>query len=121
MDEIDRKIIDILKRNSRTAITKIAEKVGLTEGAVRYRINELLKNGEIKRFTIDTKEEIDAIVLISTKPEIKTEKVSEIIREIPDVMDVYEVSGDYDIICMVKRRSVRDVNDTVEKIRAVKS
>ncbi|MDI6826117.1 MAG: AsnC family transcriptional regulator [Candidatus Aenigmarchaeota archaeon] len=120
MDEIDRKIIDILKRNSRTAITKIAEKVGLTEGAVRYRISELLKNGEIKRFTIDTKEEIDAIVLISTKPEIKTEVVSEAIREIPNVTSVYEVSGDYDIISMVKRRSMRDMNDTVEKIRAVK-
>ena len=120
MDDIDKKIIDILKRNSRTTTTKIAEKIGLTEGAVRYRVNELLKNGEIKRFTIDTKEEIDAIILISTKPEVKTEIVSEAIREIPDVVNVYEVSGDYDIICMVKRRSVKDVNDTVEKIRSVK-
>jgi DNA-binding Lrp family transcriptional regulator len=120
MDEIDGKIIDILKRNSRTTITKIAEKVGLTEGAVRYRISELVKNGEIKRFTIDTKEGIDAIVLISTRPEIKTENMSEAIREIPDVVNAYEVSGDYDIICMVKRRSVKDVNDTVEKIRAIK-
>jgi len=120
MDGIDEKIINILKRNSRTPITTIAEKVGLTEGAVRYRIDKLLKNGEIKRFTIDTKEEIDAIILVSTKPEIKTENVSEVIRKIPDVTNVYEVSGDYDIICMIKKRSVKDVNYTVEKIRAVK-
>ncbi|MCX6822188.1 MAG: winged helix-turn-helix transcriptional regulator, partial [Candidatus Aenigmarchaeota archaeon] len=69
MNNTDEKIIDILKKNSRTTITKIAEKVGLTEGAVRYRINELLKNGKIKRFTIDTENEIDAIILVSTKPE----------------------------------------------------
>jgi len=119
MDEIDKKIISILRKNSRTSITSIAKEIKLTEGAVRYRINEMLKKGDIKSFTIETREKIEAIVLVSTKPEIETEEVSKVIKTIPDVTNVYEVSGDYDIICMVKRESVRDVNDTIEKIRAV--
>jgi len=119
MDEIDKKIISILRKNSRTPTTAIAKKIKLTEGAVRYRVNEMLKIGDIKSFTIETKEEIEAIVLISTKPEIETEKVSKIIKIIPDVTSVYEVSGDYDIICIVKRESVKDINETIEKIRAV--
>jgi len=76
MDEIDKKIISILRKNSRTPITTIAKKIKLTEGAVRYRINEMLKKGEIKSFTIETREKIEAIVLVSTKPEIGTEEVS---------------------------------------------
>lgn len=119
MDEIDKKIIKILRKNSRTPITVIARETKLTEGAVRYRINNMLKKGDIKSFTIETREEIGAIVLVSTKPEIETEEVSKTIKTIPDVTDVYEVSGDYDVICMVKKGSVRDVNDTIEKIRAV--
>jgi DNA-binding Lrp family transcriptional regulator len=120
MDYIDKKIIEILRKNSRTAITKIAENVGLTEGAVRYRIKEMLKSGVIKRFTIDTREKVDAIVLIKTEANVPTEKISEIIKKIPDVIDVYEVSGDYDIICMIERGSVGDVNETIEKIRKVR-
>ena len=120
MDELDRKIIEILRRNSRSALTKIAKNVGLTEGAVRYRIKELLKSGDIKRFTIDTKEKVNAIVLVNTESHIPTEKISEVIKKIPDVIDVYEVSGDYDIICIVERKSVIDVNETIEKIRKVK-
>ena len=119
MDEIDKKIIGILRKNCRTPITTIAKKVNLTEGAVRYRINEMSKRGDIKSFTIETREEIKAIVLVSTKPEIETEEVSKAIKNIPDVVNVYEVSGDYDIICMVRRESVRDINETIEKIRAV--
>jgi len=119
MDDMDRKIIEILRRDSRTPITKIAEIIGLTEGAVRYRINELMKSGNIKRFTIDTKEKIEAIILINTAASVQTEKISDSIKKIPDVISVYEVSGEYDIICILEKSSVKDVNHTVEKIRSV--
>ncbi len=120
MDKIDAKIIDILKRNSRTPLTKIAKKVGLTEGAVRYRIKELLKSGAIKRFTIELGEEIRAIILITTETQIPTENICEDIKEIPEVRDVYEVSGDYTVICFVVGETVNEVNRIVEKTRLVK-
>jgi len=120
MDKIDAKIIDILKRDGRTPLTRIARKVGLTEGAVRYRLNELIRSGTIKRFTIELGKEIKAIVLIITETQIPTENISEAIKKIPEVRDFYEVSGDYTIICFVIGETINEVNRVVERIRLVK-
>jgi len=120
MDKTDAKIIDILKRDSRTPLTRIAKKVGLTEGAVRYRLNELIRSGTIKRFTIELGKEIKAIVLIITETQIPTENISEAIKKIPAVRDFYEVSGDYTIICFVIGETIDEVNRVVERIRLVK-
>lgn len=68
MDEIDVKILEILKQDSRTKYVKIAEMIGLTEGAVRRRMKNLLEQGVIRRFTVETKAEVEAIVLVKTDP-----------------------------------------------------
>jgi len=122
MDEIDKKIIEILKKNARTSYTKIAKEVGLTEGAVRRRVKMLVRNGIIKRFTIEIGEDkrlIKAICLIKVDPRIETSKVSEVIKRFPDVVWCYEISGNYDIVCMIAKETIADINDTVEKIRRV--
>ncbi len=43
MDEIDKKIIEILKEDSRTPFLKIAEMLGISEGAVRNRVKRLME------------------------------------------------------------------------------
>ncbi|MEM2255054.1 MAG: AsnC family protein, partial [Candidatus Bathyarchaeia archaeon] len=40
VDEIDRKIIQILKQNGRATYGEIGKAVGLSEGAVRKRIKD---------------------------------------------------------------------------------
>src|SRR3989344_5861541 len=42
MDDTDRKIISLLRKNSRTAFVRVAERTGLTEGAVRARVKALV-------------------------------------------------------------------------------
>ena len=45
MNEIDLKILEILKKNSRTKYVTIGEEIGLTEGAVRRRIEKMMEAG----------------------------------------------------------------------------
>ncbi|MFX1555037.1 MAG: AsnC family transcriptional regulator, partial [Promethearchaeota archaeon] len=69
LDEIDQKIIDLLKKDSRTSFVKIAEEVGLSETAVRKRIKNLQDSFIIKRFTIEVDEEqqTKAVAMIETQ------------------------------------------------------
>ena len=120
LDEKDRKILQILTENSRTPTTKIADAVGLTEGAVRYRIKKLVESGVIRRFTIELGGEIRAIVLINTSTQIPTSEISGEIKLISGVRSVYEVSGEYSIICFIGGVDVQEVNDVVERIRQVR-
>ena len=52
MDDIDKTIIKILTKDSRTPNTEITQQVKLSESSVRARIDKLVSSGAIKNFTI---------------------------------------------------------------------
>jgi DNA-binding Lrp family transcriptional regulator len=121
MDEIDKEIIKILKIRGRATYGEIGKKVGLSEGAVRKRINELVDSGVIRRFTVKVGliEGAEAIILISLNPSFPTSKISSILMKIPNVENVYEVTGQYDIVALVSAMNIAEVNECIEKIRRV--
>ena len=47
MDDLDRSILNILRRDARTPYTEIAERVGTSEGTVRNRVERMLEEGAI--------------------------------------------------------------------------
>ncbi|MCX8153017.1 MAG: Lrp/AsnC family transcriptional regulator [Candidatus Bathyarchaeota archaeon] len=121
MDDKDKQILKILKENGRAGYSEIGEQVGLSEGAVRKRIKELVNSGLIRKFTIKIgrAEGAEAITLLATDPALPTQEVSKKIREIPNVETVYEVTGEYDIVAVINGMNVAEVNECVEKIRRV--
>ncbi|MEM1507328.1 MAG: winged helix-turn-helix transcriptional regulator [Candidatus Bathyarchaeia archaeon] len=114
MDQVDLKILRILKEDARAKYTEIANKVGLTEGAVRRRIKQLREKGVIKRFTIETSIDIEGIVLVETEP-AKTREVTQEIRKITD--RVFEVSGEYDIAALIQAYTIEELNAKIDEIR----
>ncbi|RLI26797.1 AsnC family transcriptional regulator [Candidatus Bathyarchaeota archaeon] len=122
LDDIDRRIIEILKSNSRIKYTVLARKVGLTEGAVRRRVDKLLKNRVIKRFTIELEypqPTLKALVLVSTKTAYPSSTVSELIKRLEGVQAVYEVSGQYDVVAVIEGRDVSYLNNCIDEIRKI--
>jgi len=117
LDEIDYKILEILRENARTTNQDIAKIVKLTEGAVRNRIKHLLLTGIIKRFTIDTEAaQPEAIVLMKT--EAKGSK--EILRRIRRYTNrLFETAGEYDVAGFVTAETIEKINTTIDKLRAV--
>ena len=121
MDEKDKEIIRLLREDGRAGYGEIGGKIGLSEGAVRKRIKTLVNAGVIRKFTvkISVAEGAEAITLLSTNPSFPTQTVSELIRGIPNVETVYEVTGEYDIVAVISGMSVAEVNECIEKIRHV--
>ena len=121
MDEIDEKIVSILKENGRLSYTDIGEKTGLSEGAVRRRVKMLLELGTIKQFTIQIGSEkgAKAIVLLSIKPSIPTSEISEVLVKIRGVEGTYEVAGEYDISVIISASNIKEVNRCIDEIRSM--
>jgi DNA-binding Lrp family transcriptional regulator len=114
MDDIDLEILTLLKKNARAKYVKVAESVGLTEGAVRRRVKQLMKQGVIKRFTVETATEFEGIVLVETDP-TATKKTTLNIGMI--AARVFEVSGDYDIAALIQAYTMDDLNRKIDDIR----
>jgi len=114
MDDTDLEVLKILKKDARTKYVKIAESIGLTEGAVRRRIKKLTEEGVIKAFTIETTAEFEGIVLVETEP-TRTKDARAKIRKIAS--RVFEVSGGYDIAALIQAYTMEELNRKIDEIR----
>jgi len=118
MDDLDRRILSILRRDSRTPYTEIADRVGTSEGTVRNRVERLLEDGTIERFTVATRTgNVKAMVEVSVAVDVDTTGVSERMAEWDEVDFVWQVSGEEDIVMVVDAADTRAINDLITKAR----
>jgi len=120
LDEIDKKIIESLSRNSRATYTDIAKTLRLSEGTVRRRVQSLIQSGTIKRFTIEVWEDNPkALVLVSTIPSVPTSQIAERILRLDGVESAFEVAGQYDISVIVSGEDIAAINQCIDNIRSI--
>jgi DNA-binding Lrp family transcriptional regulator len=119
IDELDKKIIEILKLDSRVPFLKIANQIGVSEAAVRQRVKKLVETGVLKRFTIEVRDEASAIMLISVDPSTPTFKISNELKKINGVEKVYEVTGESDIVVFLSTMNIDELNSCIDKVREV--
>lgn len=118
MDDLDREIVDILRRDARTPFTEIADRVGTSEGTIRNRVERMTDDGVIERFTVTTHTgNVKAMVEISVDVNVDTHAVSDRIAEWDEVDFVWQVSGDEDIVVVVDATDTNSVNDLITRAR----
>ncbi|MDA4122979.1 MAG: Lrp/AsnC family transcriptional regulator [Thaumarchaeota archaeon] len=121
MDKTDEQIISILREDARLSYVDIAGKVGLSEAAVRRRVSNLVKNGVIRRFTIEVNEPqvTSAITYVSVSPSHPTSEISKKIVNVAGVETIFETTGSFDIATIIKGSNIAEVNKSVEEIRRI--
>jgi Transcriptional regulators len=119
MDEIDLKLLELLKDDGRASYIDLGKQLNLSEAAVRRRVKKLVDDGVIKKFTIEIKERerAMALTLLSTSPNIPTYEVASNISKIKGVEKVYEITGQYDIAVLISAPSIAEVNKVIDEIR----
>jgi DNA-binding Lrp family transcriptional regulator len=119
VDAIDEKILKALMENSRKTYVEIGNIVGLSEGAVRNRVQALVSSGTIRKFTLEVAPSIRvrSLTMISVDPSIPTYTISKKVEGLSGIESIYEVTGEYDIVCVVSQRDIEGLNQTIEEIR----
>ncbi|WP_297507914.1 Lrp/AsnC family transcriptional regulator [Thermococcus sp.] len=120
LDEIDRKILAILQKNSRTPLREISKEVGLAESTIYERIKKLKEKGIIRKFTVILDPEalgfrILSFVLIKARAGMYSHVAEELMRY-PEIVEVYETTGDYDMLIKIRTRSSEELNDFLDRI-----
>jgi DNA-binding Lrp family transcriptional regulator len=118
MDDLDRRILDVLRRDARTPYTEIADEVGTSEGTVRNRVERLIEEGTIERFTVATRTgNVKAMIEVSVAVDVDTGAVSERVVEWDEVDFVWQVSGEEDVVLVVDAADTAGVNDLIARAR----
>ena len=118
MDALDRDILDVLRRDARTPYTEIADEVGTSEGTVRNRVDKLVDEGVIERFTVATHTgNVKAMIEIGVDVAVDTAGISERMATWESVDFVWQVSGEEDLVLIVDAADTRGVNDLITRAR----
>jgi len=118
IDNLDKRIVDILKKDSRCPFVDIADKLGVSEGTVRSRVHKMIDDDVIRGFTIKTSSKnVKALVEIRIDVNTETEDIAKELTGYEGITEVFEVTGDQDIIAIVDVESSQKLNDIVEHIR----
>ena len=98
---------------------EIANRVDLSEAAVRRRVANLSETGVIRKFTVVVSEpqQASAITYVSVRPTVPTIEVSKRIKTVRGVETIYETTGPFEIAVILVGSNIAELNKSVEEIR----
>ncbi len=119
LDEIDVKILEILKKDGRKPFVDIGKALGLSEGAVRRRVKLMQEKGIIKRFTIELSKDfiVNAISFIYFEKGERSKDTLQKIAEMENIETVYELTGRIDAVALISARNISELNRCIDEIR----
>ncbi|OLE36066.1 MAG: AsnC family transcriptional regulator [Actinobacteria bacterium 13_1_20CM_3_68_9] len=107
MDALDRKILSLLVEDGRRTYDDIARRVSLSAPSVKRRIDRLREQGAIEGFTAVVDHgaigwNTEALVELFYRPGTTLDEVAETLRDHPEVVEAWSVTGDADAIARVR-------------------
>lgn len=121
LDEIDLKILRILQSNAELNINEIAEKVGLSHTPCWRRIKKMQESGVIKSQVCHLDSEkigLDVSIFVFVRLDVHSAEVLESFEKatlcVPQIMQSYTMSGEFDYLLRVVVGSVREYEKTVK-------
>lgn len=123
LDDLDDKLIDLLQSDGRASNIELAKKVGVSEGTVRRRFRNLIKDEVIRVVAIPDPAKLGrgttALVGLQVDPALVDPVASELAR-IKEVQYVSVTTGAYDIFLWVALPSPEELSDFLRaKIGAI--
>lgn len=113
LDRIDRKILDILQREGRIAITDLAQRVGLSTSPCSERVKRLERTGVISGYHARVAPEalgkmllVFVEIKLSSKSADVFDKVRNELLHMPEVLECHLVSGGFDYLVKARLRGM---------------
>ena len=121
LDAKDKKIIEALKKDSRSTVRDIAKQTGIRPSTVHQRIGKLKKDGVIEKFTVKLNnkavgENFIVFMFVSTKTDLAPSFFNN-----RSIKEVFGVTGEYDLLLKLKFRDVDEFNKFVISLRKNKA
>jgi Lrp/AsnC family transcriptional regulator, regulator for asnA, asnC and gidA len=122
LDEMDKAIIRELQQDGRTAYAQLGPRVGLSEAAVRQRVQRLIDRGvmQVVAVTDPTRLGFAVQAMLGITVEGDLRAVARAIAEVPEMSYVVVAAGRYDILAEVVAPDAEALLDLVnDRVRTI--
>jgi len=119
IDDLDLKILTELSKDAGISVPRLSKKINVNASVVYSRIKRLLKRGLIKKFTIVINDEalgftVRSLTGINMDSKLRDNVLNELFK-IPEVREIAEVTGRFDILDTMTARSLDEIHQLISE------
>ncbi|HEX7208952.1 MAG TPA: Lrp/AsnC family transcriptional regulator [Nitrososphaeraceae archaeon] len=119
IDDLDLKILSELSKDASISVPRLSKKININASVVYSRIKRLLKRGLIKKFTIIINDEalgfsVRSLTGINMDSKLRDNVLNELFK-IPEVREIAEVTGRFDILVTMTARSLDEIHQLISE------
>jgi DNA-binding Lrp family transcriptional regulator len=123
MDDIDRRIVALLRENARRSFKDIGNHVHLTAPAVKRRVDRLEADGVLLGYTAIVNPpafgwHTEAFVDLYCDGRMPGDAIKRVVEKEPGVVSAHTVAGEASAMIHVRASDTKDLEDTLERIRS---
>lgn len=123
MEDVDRRLVDLLVADGRMSYTDLGKAMGLSTSAVHQRVRRLEERGVIAGYTARIDHEsiglpLTAFISVAPFDLAAPDDVPDRLRGIPEIEACYSVAGDQNYLLKVRVGAPSDLEDLLARIRA---
>ncbi len=118
--DLDARLLALLREDSRTPVSELATRLGVSRALVYAGIARMEQDGTIAGYTVRLGEAHDgrmvrAHVMMTSRPKLLG-ATQEALAAMPALTALYAIAGEYDLIAMVEAPGLEQLNDVIDAI-----
>lgn len=124
MDEIDQRLISLLRQDARLTVAALAAKLRVSRGTVTNRIRRLEDDGVIVGYTVRLRPDVQynaikAWMSIAVEGNQTRAVIANLLGE-PGVASLHDTNGRWDLLAELRAESLQELAKVLERIRLLK-
>ena len=124
MDDTDRQLISLLRKDARLSVATLADKLGVSRGTVTNRLRKLEDEQVIVGYTLLLKPEaepdcIRAWMGVLIEGNQTREVIASLLGE-PGVEALHDTNGRWDLLAELRAESMAELSQLLERVRLIR-
>jgi DNA-binding Lrp family transcriptional regulator len=124
MDELDQRLIALLRQDARTSVAIMADLLGVSRGTITNRLRKLEREQVIVGYTVRLRpdaepNEIRAWMGVLVDGNQVREVVSRLLGE-PGVAALHDTNGRWDLLAELRAESMAEFSAVLDRVRRIK-
>jgi DNA-binding Lrp family transcriptional regulator len=125
MDLTDQQLLSLLRKDARSSVATLAQKLGVSRGTVTNRVTKLEDAGIIVGYTVKLRPdaqptEIGAWMSIAVEGNETRAVIASLLGE-PGVASLHDTNGRWDLLAELRAANLAELSKVLERIRLVRS
>lgn len=123
MDELDQRIVTLLRGNGRRSISDLAAETGASRATVRARIERMEQDGTIIGYTVMLRadaleDKVRGVMTVEIEGHV-TDRVIRTLGGFPEIFQIHTTNGRWDLLIELSAASLTEFDGVLRKIRLI--